>query len=1411
MSCKVKYKNQIFPKGAITKEMGIMETYLQKLKEQFKSSYNFSTLQKEKKFKPLLEELKRRSGFSYEFISFKEAQSLVNLQDFNSAFIKDGKIYFVQELFDEEDAVHEYAHIYLKVIQQTNPELYAELIDDLYNNKLAREYMIESMKLNTHYTEEEHEQEALTKLIGLQGKKIINEPTIKRIMDRIINYISEWLGFPVSFEDKIKTLSVKLLSSTTSLKVNGITIPISSTLFNTRKDANIETLENIAKNIRVVNDDHYEVVGSSEKYKRLTNAVIETSSSSNKKPFYGDAEKEANDMADKLWAGKADTEVLKVHGLTYENRTQMLNKPSYIKTYIEYRMSGSIKGNLFHSTADKVIKASTNKDTTEVDKKIVQYREQAAQSYSWINEEEITKFFDKLGIHYEPFNQTQNEIPPALEDVLSSELSIVSNILGIGTTIDLLVSHFDGRYSIFDWKTSARLDYSFNGNLMETLKDTPKNRAKMEVLLRAVMVRLENKDIKFKRLSVLQVKSAWQMKQIDPEADVDVPLFLRVLENYYKKNEPQKYAAMIAKTPDIFNVEAYVGVNQKTALQKVALKFNSDYEFVEYLKKEIVETKWALDYQTQKGYSTKTKINNVWVESPMITRLKELTKMLAEYERLPGMGSFGSKGSDISKFKAYFGQYGDIDSYELQAMKAQYEKAKEKIERELHDLNLRLEKASKDFLDEYKNEHAISGAVSFLTLGSLNLINITELFRPLYKLNKEKVEVLITPEDSEWATLSEPKKKFLRFLQGNYGALVEDMLTKEFTIYGGQKQTLADFMFDPKQFDYSGIIHTEGKVKTLSKGFFAKIPITESEYREREGFFNKNNFYRTLENVKNSFLKSPYTKSGDLGLPLKYMNSFSEDYSYNLASGFQAFARSALEKKYLDPVYASMIGYQKILETTTKNEEGKEVLTQGNLLSFVEAKIKLDFEKNTADEIWSEAFSRIDVKKIESGWRQFISLVLMAAKPIHGLISGGIVPFVTGFKKGIANTLSAKILGVKHVEFNERDWFKASATYLDMEKDRAMGNLDANKMWILLKQMNYLTNDLPFTLNSSNSVIEKNPLLKMGTLYLTHTFWEDANASITLIAQLKAMKLENGSSIFDNYQVVTKNDGVVDYQTVEWKGPIRGYEIINGKEVPVEGITARELTSLKRVYERMNGGYRQEEKVAAEAYIIGRIFMQFKKYITSPLTGAFGARHLDMTSGYYVEVGKTKNGKPILEWKSVEIEGRYILMYKLLRDVVTLKGKKSWDNLTEHDKKEIMEALVTLLLFTMCFFAAGALFGGDSDDDESKKAYLRIVENMSQHYNIIDWLRTMKQTPAAVSKTWETGVGVLQLGLLTPINYATGKDYLTAEGNLKGMIQTIKGVPGLSGIYTTLRFFENNELTGDQNWLDDMIEDLRFH
>ena len=60
MSCKVKYKNQIFPKGAITKEMGVMAEYLEKLKEKFKSNYEHLSMQKERSMRSLLEDLKRR-------------------------------------------------------------------------------------------------------------------------------------------------------------------------------------------------------------------------------------------------------------------------------------------------------------------------------------------------------------------------------------------------------------------------------------------------------------------------------------------------------------------------------------------------------------------------------------------------------------------------------------------------------------------------------------------------------------------------------------------------------------------------------------------------------------------------------------------------------------------------------------------------------------------------------------------------------------------------------------------------------------------------------------------------------------------------------------------------------------------------------------------------------------------------------------------------------------------------------------------------------------------------------------------------------------------------------------------------------------------------------------------------------
>jgi len=233
------------------------------------------------------------------------------------------------------------------------------------------------MNVNKHYTEEEHEQEAITKLIGLQGKNIINESTIERIMNKIIEYISKWLGFPVSFDDKIKNLSIQLLSSNTSLQVNGINVPIPSLLFNTRKDPNINALKNEATQIRVVNKDHYEILGNPTKFERLTNYVIQTSSSTNKKRFYGDPELEANDTANKLWNGKPDTEVLKIDGLTFDNTTLLLDKAAYIKAFINYRTAGSIKGNLFHSTVDKVIKGHIGESTTEVDKDILKYQEQA--------------------------------------------------------------------------------------------------------------------------------------------------------------------------------------------------------------------------------------------------------------------------------------------------------------------------------------------------------------------------------------------------------------------------------------------------------------------------------------------------------------------------------------------------------------------------------------------------------------------------------------------------------------------------------------------------------------------------------------------------------------------------------------------------------------------------------------------------------------------------------------------------------------------------------------------------------------------------------------------------------------------------------------------------------------------------
>jgi hypothetical protein len=70
--------------------------------------------------------------------------------------------------------------------------------------------------------------------------------------------------------------------------------------------------------------------------------------------------------------------------------------------------------------------------------------------------------------------------------------------------------------------------------------------------------------------------------------------------------------------------------------------------------------------------------------------------------------------------------------------------------------------------------------------------------------------------------------------------------------------------------------------------------------------------------------------------------------------------------------------------------------------------------------------------------------------------------------------------------------------------------------------------------------------------------------------------------------------------------------------VAIKGITSKEATKLKRVYERLQGGYRSEEKTIMEMTLLGEIFLQFRKYLPSLLKNMFGSVKNDYSLGRYV-------------------------------------------------------------------------------------------------------------------------------------------------------------------------------------------------
>lgn len=82
-------------------------------------------------------------------------------------------------------------------------------------------------------------------------------------------------------------------------------------------------------------------------------------------------------------------------------------------------------------------------------------------------------------------------------------------------------------------------------------------------MLYAMILKSQNPELKFRQLKVLHIPSEIDSNQDSLHTEIDPQPFLEIIEQFYKKEHPDKYAALIKESPKIFSTSEYMVVTKE--------------------------------------------------------------------------------------------------------------------------------------------------------------------------------------------------------------------------------------------------------------------------------------------------------------------------------------------------------------------------------------------------------------------------------------------------------------------------------------------------------------------------------------------------------------------------------------------------------------------------------------------------------------------------------------------------------------------------------------------------------------------------------------------------------------------------------------------------------------------------------
>jgi hypothetical protein len=1242
---------------------------------------------------------------------------------------------------------HEFSHLYIDLLGYNHP-LVQSAIEQLKESKSDLFELIKEKY--PELSNEELEKELLVTVMGFKSEDVFKDMELKSknrltfLINRIFRAIAEIFGKKPDFA---KQLFENMVSSKFEDALNPLVLGQLS-------KSKISDIENKFKDIELIKEEESSFYkDGNNKLERLTEFIKEKFSKRfiNKEKSNEEISAEKDFKDQKLDPNK-DRITVKYSGVEVKNIT--------FKELVELKSKifkiGALRGTLNHLYIEKNILKINNQDTREIDSLIDEIIDKSEgllkkSNFNWISKQ-ISSILNRTGINIE------SGVSDKYKDKIKSEMIVKSDLLKIGSTIDLFVEHYDGTSSLIDWKTGELtsdlnlindiLKYSENSDI---LYDNKLGRAQLEMSLRAFALKENFPDFKVRSIKIANIDRIKLIRS----SEVNLKAGLESISEYLKAEKPEIYKIALEK--GLLNISNYLAPNLNSS--EDSMDSLSPEEKIQLLKNKLFR---AVNMESSRKLSYKDTV--------------DITSDLLELTKDPGtqfnLDSFDDQ--DISKFKSWLGNKYSINHPIVQtffrkfldpSIKSRDEEIAKLKKEHLEKLEPVLKEfyknkfPNKDFSEELKKglAYAVALPIGLITgnpllmMAGMSVANIATTYNKIGINYKELFSFMYVKSidvnksgyylRTDYDGLTKSQIEYLDYFKKTTKSLYSEVMGREIgKTENGSSVTVAMNL----------------KMKeSLEEDDFPRVPMLNDEIGERfEGGLErisgkaKNFLLKYFTSFQEDLYSSP---ENDRGIPVKYSSNndivASQNHSLNFEHIFNSFINNMVTKKHLDETHAvaeGIVGLLKtkddlsgdlkyknmisFLESTIKDK----ILNKPNKISLSKHKIKIPmyYDFRTGKFIKGK-YTYLSADRFLKSLKSFVSSSTMWLKPVAGTFNALLITMFN-IKDTLKGSL-AQISGVdpNEIDFTMKDLISAQKEVLNYWKDHFNKNSENNKLTLMLKEFNFIPTNFDYNNTRDGLKSKKFKLLDSDSLYAFHSIPEEWGQSILLVAQLKRMKNKaTGESMWDSYSV--------ENGELKWNGGER-FKIkdINGKEISVEGLTTDEITRLKRVTSRIHGGYRNEEKTALEVGAIGQWILQFKKYLPSVLENALQSKQDDLSLGYY----KKKPNEEYYEWIGRQNEGRIRVMTKFILNFVS-KGNfyqdYKWQKLKGEQKSAVFDAGLSFTFWMLFMLMIGFYFDEDEEKNPWKMRMERMQQDMTQNYNPVDWLKAIKDPTAVVPKLYKT-------------------------------------------------------------------------